>query len=147
MIALCQSCVACTRTLLLSHAASACDAKRPLPENSNCPLSQICPIVLFGVDPFSPWRRALSHVSCSYRPRLTHLRLIKSLGRSDVCYRRMSLLLCQQSSKWRQNNWCYPTSSTVSTTLKARAVNRTLIKTIPALVMLFRMCFIHRITQ
>ena len=35
----------------MSHAASARDAKRPLPENSNCLVSPICPFVLFGVDP------------------------------------------------------------------------------------------------
>ena len=37
--------------MLVSHAASARDAKRPLPENSNFLAPQICPIVLFGVDP------------------------------------------------------------------------------------------------
>ena len=36
---------------VMSHAASARDAKRPLPENSNFLAPQICPIVLFGVDP------------------------------------------------------------------------------------------------
>ena len=71
---------------LLSHAASACDTKRPVPEYSDCLLPKICPIVLSGVESvFSVTTNTVtSPLFFSYRQRRARLGQIKSPGRSDI---------------------------------------------------------------